>query len=269
MRSQTVRSQTGSPRNFDPTVWWSNAVAVEFDEQEHARLLQQYSEIATLAGGLAHEIRNPLSTMRLNLQLLSEELEHGESARDRRMLNKLVTLQRECRHLEGILDAFLQFARVGELRLEPTDLNSVVQQFATFVQAEVAEQGIELSPHLAPDLPAVALDESLMRQVLMNLVRNAQQAMPEGGLLELQTYERDGRVCLDIIDNGLGMDERTRNRMFKAFFSTRTSGSGLGLPTVRKIVEAHDGTIQCESEPGQGTRFSLSLPPVAEGHSNP
>ena len=242
-------------------------MASEFDEQERARLLKQYSEIATLAGGLAHEIRNPLSTIRLNLNLLSEELESGETARDRRMLNKLVTLQRECQHLEGILDAFLQFARVGELRLHPSDLNSVVKEFATFIQAEVAEHGIELSPHLAPDLPPVALDESLMRQVLMNLVRNAQQAMPDGGLLELQTYERDGRVCLDIIDNGLGMDERTRSRMFKAFFSTKTGGSGLGLPTVRKIVEAHQGTIQCDSEPGQGTRFGLSFPPFSEATS--
>ncbi len=243
-------------------------MAAEFDERERARLLKQYAEIATLAGGLAHEIRNPLSTIRLNLNLLSEELEHGESARDRRMLNKLVSVQRECRHLEDILDAFLQFARVGELRLHPTDLNSVVKQFAMFVQAEVAEHGIEMSPHLAPDLPLVGLDESLMRQVLMNLVRNAQQAMPDGGLLELQTYEREGRIYLDIIDNGLGMDERTRSRMFQAFFSTRSGGSGLGLPTVRKIVEAHDGTIDCDSEPGQGTRFSISLRPYLPPEDN-
>lgn len=235
-------------------------MTAEFDEQERARLLKQYSEIATLAGGLAHEIRNPLSTIRLNLNLLSEEVEQGESARDRRMLNKLLTLQRECKHLEDILDAFLQFARVGELRLHPADLNTVVKQFVSFAQAELSEHGIELSPHLDPDLPMVELDETLMHQVLMNLVRNARQAMPDGGLLEIQTYERDGRVCLDIIDNGIGMDERTRSRMFKAFFSTRSGGSGLGLPTVRKIIEAHHGTIECESEPGQGTRFSISLP---------
>ena len=235
-------------------------MTAEFDEQERARLLKQYSEIATLAGGLAHEIRNPLSTIRLNLNLLSEEVEQGESARDRRMLNKLLTLQRECKHLEDILDAFLQFARVGELRLHPADLNTVVKQFVSFAQAELSEHGIELSPHLDPDLPMVQLDETLMHQVLMNLVRNARQAMPDGGLLEIQTYERDGRVCLDIIDNGIGMDERTRSRMFKAFFSTRSGGSGLGLPTVRKIIEAHHGTIECESEPGQGTRFSISLP---------
>lgn len=235
-------------------------MASEFDEQERTRLRQQYSEIAMLAGGLAHEIRNPLSTILLNLNLLSEELEHGESARDRRMLNKLVTIQRECRQLEGILDAFLQFARVGELRLKPADLNELVKEFISFVRAEVVEHGVELSPHLDPDLPPVLLDESLFRQVLMNLVRNSQQSMPNGGLIELQTSHSCERVTLSIIDNGVGMDERTRSRMFQAFFSTRAGGSGLGLPTVRKIVEAHGGMIDCDSEPGLGTRFNLTLP---------
>ncbi len=243
-------------------------MASEFNEQERERLQKQYSEIATLAGGLAHEIRNPLSTIRLNLNLLSEELEHGESARDRRMLNKLVSIQRECRRLESILDAFLQFARVGELRLTPADLNEIVQDFAAFIRPEAEEHGVELSPHLDPDLPPVCLDESLFRQVLMNLVRNAQQSMPDGGLLELQTSRAGENVCLAIIDNGVGMDERTRNRMFQAFFSTRSAGSGLGLPTVRKIVEAHGGVIDCESEPGRGTRFSILLPIAGQAASD-
>jgi len=242
-------------------------LASEFDEQERERLRQQYSEIASLAGGLAHEIRNPLSTIRLNLNLLSEELEHGDSPRDRRMLNKLVTIQRECRQLEVILDAFLLFARVGQLRLEPADLNEIVKDFVSFVRPETAEHGIELSPHLDPDLPPVDLDESLFRQVLMNLVKNAQQSMPDGGLIELQTSRAGGNVILAIIDNGVGMDERTRNRMFQAFFSTRSSGSGLGLPTVRKIVEAHGGTIDCDSEPGRGTRFNICLPVAREDAS--
>lgn len=238
-------------------------MAAEFDEQDRERLRKQYSEIATLAGGLAHEIRNPLSTIRLNLNLLSEELEHGDSPRDRRMLNKLVTIQRECRRLESILDDFLQFARVGELRLVLADLNHLVEDFIAFVRPEVEQQGIELSPHLDPNIPLVRLDESLIRQVLVNLVRNAQQAMPDGGMIELQTSCNGPEVCLAIIDNGIGMDERTRCRMFHAFFSTRPGGSGLGLPTVRKIVEAHRGRIECESEPGRGTRFSIHLP-VAE-----
>jgi two-component system, NtrC family, sensor histidine kinase HydH len=233
--------------------------ADSFDD-ERQQLLAQFREIASLAGGLAHEIRNPLSTISLNLDLLAEELKQAESPRDRRMLNKILTVQAECRQLRSILDAFLQFARVGELRLQTGDLNDLVREFVNFYQPDAAEHGVEISPHLDPDLPQIPLDEQLMRQVLMNLARNAQQAMPDGGLLELQTYRNGEAVCLEVIDNGRGMDERTRNRMFQAFFSTRAAGSGLGLPTVKKIVEAHGGTIVCDSEPGQGTRFHIRLP---------
>ena len=104
------------------------------------------------------------------------------------------------------------------------------------------------------------IDPALFRQVLMNLALNVVQAMPDGGLIELQTSHRDGTVYLDIIDNGKGIDEKVKSRMFDAFFSTKAGGSGLGLPTVKKIVDAHHGTIECDSEPGRGTRFTISFP---------
>jgi len=236
------------------------------DGRERQRLLAQYAEIATLAGGLAHEIKNPLSTIGMNLELMAEDLDPDHSPRDRRLERQIGTVQRECRHLEDILNAFLEFARVGEVAAEPTDLNELVRDFIEFYQPQAAEHRVEISPHLTTNLPLVRIDRSLMRQVLMNLVLNAQQAMPEGGLLELQTYSRNDRVFLDLIDNGTGMQERIRLKMFQTFFSTRPSGSGLGLPTVRKIVEAHRGTIACDSEPGRGTRFTISLP-IAEDAS--
>ncbi len=234
--------------------------------EERERLKAQTAEIAALAGGLAHEIKNPLSTISLNLELLAEELDDAPemSQRDRRFLQKINTLQRECRNLNQILEAFLQFARLGELKCQPRDLNALVREFIAFYQPQAEDHGIEISPHLAADLPLVDVDESLIRQVLLNLALNAQQAMPEGGLLELQTYQGPGGVSLELIDNGLGMEERTRSRMFQAFFSTRTNGSGLGLPTVKKIVEAHHGQITCDSEPGRGTRFVISLPVARE-----
>ena len=231
---------------------------------ERDQLRAQYAEIATLAGGLAHEIRNPLSTIGLNLDLLSEELGECESPRDRRILNKLNVVKRQCQQLNQILDDFLQFARVGKINLRSVDINKTVQEFIDFYSSQAAEQGIDISPHLAANLPAVRLDIDLWRQVLMNLSRNAQQAMPSGGVLELQTFERDGKVVLEIIDNGKGMSQETQARMFEAFYSTKRDGSGLGLPTVRKIVEAHGGTIACESELGRGTRFIITLPAIPE-----
>lgn len=236
------------------------AVESYLEDQERQRLQSQYAEIATLAGGLAHEIKNPLSTILMNLELLGEDLEQLDAPESRRMLTKLHTVQRECGRLEDVLDAFLQFARVGELELVRADLNQLVSEFIEFYQPKAKERGIDISPHLANDLPPVAIDHALMRQVLMNLALNAEQAMPEGGLLELQTRAADGQVLLELIDSGNGMDERTMSKIFQTFFSTTKGGSGLGLPTVRKIVEAHHGTISCQSEPGQGTRFAITLP---------
>lgn len=233
---------------------------VVLDPEERQRLQARYAEIATLAGGLAHEIKNPLSTISMNLELLVEDLANSEAQRDRRMLKKIQTVQRECRHLEDILNEFLKFARVSQLELSDADLNEVVQEFIEFYRPLAEEHRIEISPHLGGDLPPVRLDRALFRQVLMNLALNAQQAMPHGGQLELQTYVRDDAVHLDLIDTGIGMDPKTAARMFNVFFSTKPGGSGLGLPTVKKIVEAHGGRIAADSEPGRGTRFTISLP---------
>ena len=139
-------------------------------------------------------------------------------------------------------------------------LNEAVREYLDFLKPVAAEQNVEVRSHLDASLPEIPLDASLFRQVLSNLGRNALQAMPEGGTLECITTERDGGVVLEVIDTGNGMDDATRERMFQAFFSTRSEGSGLGLPTVRRIIESHDGTITCDSEPGQGTRFTIWLP---------
>lgn len=238
------------------------AVETLLSADERQRLVAQFAEIAALAGGLAHEIKNPLSTISLNLDLLAEDVASGESPRDRRMLKKILAVQQECRRLEAILDDFLKFARVGELDVSEGDLNQVVRDFLEFYQPELAQNGVEVSPHLAPDLPAVRLDRDLFRQVLLNLVLNAQQAMPRGGIIEVQTRYRNRRIELDIIDNGCGMDEQTRSRIFDVFFSTKPAGSGLGLATVKRIVEAHGGRVTVDSAPARGTRFTVSLPPA-------
>jgi two-component system, NtrC family, sensor histidine kinase HydH len=230
------------------------------DERE--RLVAQFAEIAALAGGLAHEIKNPLSTISLNLELLIEEVSEGDSPRDRRMLKKLLSLQQECRRMGGILEDFLRFTRAGQPELVPCDLNLVVKDFLEFYQPEASANGIEISPHLGADLPEVWLDSGLFRQVLLNLALNAQQAMPRGGLVEIQTHVRDGRVELEMIDNGCGMDEKTLSKIFEVFWSTKAAGNGLGLATVKRIVEAHGGRVLVDSAPSRGTKFTISLAPA-------
>ena len=230
------------------------------EQQERKRLQAENTELATLAGGLAHEIRNPLSTIGMNLELLAEELENDESQRARRMIRRIANLQGECRNLEEILNAFLQFARAGELHLSDGSLNTIVSDYVDFLEPQANSMEVELRPHLDSDLPVVMLDKSLMRQALVNLCRNAIEAMPDGGSIDLLTRTRGDDVVMEIIDTGKGMDDKTRSQMFQAFFSTRSGGSGLGLPTVRRIVEAHHGRISCESEVGKGTRFTITLP---------
>ena len=163
----------------------------------------------------------------------------------------------------AVLEDFVKFARAGQPELVPSDINQVVREFLDFYQTEAHANGVEISPHLAADLPEVRIDGGLFRQVLLNLALNAQQAMPRGGIVEVQTRLRDGRVELEMIDNGSGMDAKTLSRIFEVFWSTKPTGSGLGLPTVKRIVEAHGGKIMVDSAPGRGTQFTISLPSAA------
>jgi signal transduction histidine kinase len=232
------------------------------------KLVDQYTEIARLAGGLAHEIKNPLSTIRLNMELLAEDFGDSENPRDRRALAKVKVVERECQRLQELLDNFLDFAKVRRLKLEPSNLNQQVKRVLDFFKPKAKEAGIEVIDYLTSDLPTVLLDREAFHGALLNLVLNAEQAMPDGGQLVVRTSATGDGVALDLIDTGCGMDENTRRQIFDAFFSTKRGGSGLGLPTARKIIEAHGGQIRVQSETGRGTQFTIKLAVPARLASN-
>ena len=271
----TIKATRSSAIGRPPVCWLIPAGANPFPlitgmttmtcSDEIERLQRQLIEMTELAGGLAHEIRNPLSTISLNLGVLREELADGETPRDRRMKQRLQAMETECRRLEGFLNGFLRFVRDGEVDLRPTFLNDFLQEFIAFVRPDCQEMAIEISPHIAGDLPQVALDPEAFRRALLNLTRNAQQAMPQGGVLEIQAFRRGEHVVVEMIDTGCGMSEATQQRIFETFYSGRKDGSGLGLPTVRRIVTAHGGEVSCASELGKGTRFAITLPSLASG----
>lgn len=224
------------------------------------RLMGQYTEIARLAGALAHEIKNPLSTIRLNLQLLAEDLDAEASPAQRRALRRAQTIEQECKRLEGLLDSFLSFAKVRQLELQPTDLNGEIKELLDFFGPEAREAGVEVVEYLDPDVPMLLVDRQAFRGALLNLLLNAKQAMPHGGQLTVATAAEGERAVIHLIDTGVGMDEGTAARMFEAFYSTKPGGSGLGLPTTAKIIDAHKGTIAVETEIDRGTHFTITLP---------
>jgi two-component system sensor histidine kinase HydH len=234
--------------------------AAEEEPEITRRLRAQYAEVSQLAGGLAHEIRNPLSTVSLNLDLLAEDFQKPETPRDRRVLQRVQRLQHEVNRLSDILENFLRFARVQDLGFESADLNAIVDELRDFYEPTAATKGIVIRTYLAADLPSTRIDADLFKQALLNLVLNAEHAMPSGGELILTTRNDGPWIVLDVIDTGVGMADEVRARIFDAFFSTRPAGSGLGLPTARKIIEAHGGSIQVQSEPGKGSQFTIRLP---------
>lgn len=229
---------------------------------ESSRAADLYAEIAQLAGGLAHEIRNPLSTMRLNLDLLAEDFRAVETDRERRALLKIERVQRESHRLEGMLDDFLRYVRAGRAasELTPGDLNGTVEDIRDFCEPQSLQQGIVTRIQLDPAIPRIPLHVDSLKQALLNLIRNAQQAMDDGGELMLRTRRDGDSAVLDVIDTGAGMAPEVRARIFEPYYSTRPRGTGFGLPTTRRIIEAHGGTIDVQSTPGKGSQFTIRLP---------
>jgi signal transduction histidine kinase len=225
----------------------------------HEHLVSHYNELAELAGSLAHEIKNPLSVIRMNMDLLAEDLAEAETPRERRARAKIDVVHDQCTRLENLLNDFLKFARVRTLDLLPGNLNEQILSVLRLFEVQARDWRIRVLPHLDNELPSVLLDQETIRAALLNLVKNALEAMPSGGSLTVITRITRNGVALDLIDTGVGMDEQTALHMFDAFYSTKSGGSGLGLPTARKIIEAHGGRISVQSDVGRGTKFTLEF----------
>jgi two-component system, NtrC family, sensor histidine kinase HydH len=223
----------------------------------------QYAELAELAGGFIHEIKNHISTLSLNLQLLAEDFQSPQNHHERRALERVTRLQHECQRLVDISNDFLRFARFQELHREPTRLCDLVEEMIDFFAPTAKQAGIQIHWYPAPDLPTVNLDRELFKQALLNLMINAEQAMVEGGELILQARRDGSDVLLEVIDTGRGIPAEELPKIFKPFHTTKPGGTGLGLATTRKIVLAHGGTVEVQSAVGRGTKFTIRLPATA------
>jgi len=218
------------------------------------------TELAELAGGFIHELKNHLGTLGLNLQLLAEDLQSPTSPRERRILDRVVRLEQESKRLSDMANDFLRFARLGELNRQPVRLGELIDEMVDFFGPQARTANIEIKTFVPTDLPLVALDSQLFKQALLNLMLNAEQAMANGGQLTFQAQKEADQIRLNVIDTGSGMNPEDLQKVFKPFYTTRPGGTGLGLPTARRIIERHGGRIEAQSEPGRGTQFTIWLP---------
>ncbi|MGD2109680.1 MAG: ATP-binding protein [Phycisphaerae bacterium] len=233
------------------------------ETQSNAEPHDLVAEMAELAGGLAHELRNPLSTMMIQLRLLAEDLEdletHPLDARRRASL-KVEVLKREAQRLQNLFDEFLSLAGPCRLGLVDVDVNKIVARLATFIEPEAKSRGIEVKLSLADQPLVCPVDDNLLRQALLNIIINAREAMPRGGVLRLATGTRGDQAIVAISDTGVGIAPDDHDRILRPFFSTKVRGSGLGLSVTQRIIHEHRGSLSFQSNPGQGTTFTIVLP---------
>jgi signal transduction histidine kinase len=242
-------------------------------EERRARIrTERLAQLGALLAGFAHEVRNPLSTIGLNLQLVLEEFEGADTPRDKRLGKRLSTVQAEVQRLRKILDEFLSFARAPEPKPRPEDLNERLQALVEFSAPELRERGIALKFYPSPEVGMVALDWDHLQAALVNLLRNAGDAIEGKGEVWVATSKEGDEVLIRVTDTGRGIAKEHQGRVFEPYFSTKSTGTGLGLPTTRRIVEEHGGQLTFSSEPGKGTQFTIRLPahgnrrrPAAEG----
>jgi signal transduction histidine kinase len=251
-------------------------------ETERVERLKHLAEMGNLAAGLAHELKNPLSTLKLNLQLLEEDLAAIPGGPGERSLTRLATLRKEADRLRQTLDDFLRYAGRIELRPEAVSLNSLVEELIDFLLPQAQAARVRVHTSLAREDPRCRLDVNLFKQALLNLLLNAIQAMspetakasaaeagaavpPAGGELLIQTVQGKTSAILYVSDTGVGILPENLPRVFEAYYTTKKGGTGLGLPTTRRIIEEHGGHITVQSERGKGTSFRVELPLVPAG----
>jgi PAS domain S-box-containing protein len=220
---------------------------------------ERLATIGQLSTQIAHEIMNPLSSIKMNIRILSKR--EGLSSNDRR---RLEIANFEIDHLEKILQDIFDYSKVFQLSLSKEDVNEVLEKSLLMVQDRLEERKIVLSKHYHPRLPRITLDLVRMMQVFTNLLLNAIQAMDTGGKLKLSTrVERkpEGKFLkISFVDDGVGMSAAQRSSIFDPFYTTKSDGTGLGLTIVKKVVEQHGGKIEVESKAGQYTCFAVALP---------
>ncbi|MCD6506689.1 hypothetical protein J7M22_08700 [Candidatus Poribacteria bacterium] len=228
--------------------------------KEEAKL-DRLTLIGKMAAKVAHEIRNPISSINLNLELLEDELEGFKGRVQTEEAEELVRSIREV--LDGLsrfVQDYLQFARLPSMEFKPHDINFILENLLSFLSTEIRDRRVELITDFDEDIPPMMLDEDQLNRALMNVLKNSIEAMPDGGRLIVSTKLKGDMAVINISDSGAGIDRSEWDKIFLPFYSTKKNGTGLGLPLADQIIREHGGSISLTSAPGKGTTFTISLP---------
>jgi signal transduction histidine kinase len=221
---------------------------------------ERLAYLGSLASGLAHTIKTPLSTLQINLQLLEEDVQKPGGGNPQRYSGRIAVLRREVRRLEEVLEDFFRYARKHRLEVKLQSVNDVLEETVDFVTPEATRGGIRMTQGLAPDLAPSRVDAGRLKQAFLNILINARQATSEGGEIIVRTRNVPGGIEIDFIDTGTGISDKDLPHIWDVYYSTKPTGTGLGLPTARKIVEEHGGSIRMDTQVGKGTCFTVFLP---------
>ena len=235
-------------------------------EQEMLRA-NQMAIVGQMAAGLAHEIKNPLAGIKVSMEVLADELELQPEDQD--LFARIIN---EINRMERLLKNLLNFARPPQPQFDLVDLNLLLDYTLRNLEVTAARsenRQVEFQRNLAPELQLVEADSSQLQQVFLNIFLNAIEALPNAGKIAIATsMDEDGKVRIEITDNGQGMSEATVEKIFTPFFTTKSKGTGLGLAICKRLIEQHQGTIDATSQPDIGTKFTIILPPTQKNQES-
>jgi signal transduction histidine kinase len=247
----------------------SRTAALRAEMEERKRLEQanlqaeRLAIIGSMAAQVAHEIRNPLGSISLNLDLIGSELEAIANSNGR-SVGECQVLLREMRsqvlRIRQVLEEYLRFARMPKSKRAVVSLKGFLEEKLNFVQPLLDQKHVDLRRTLDPDLPPVRVDAEQLWEALLNLIRNAVDAMPDGGKLIVSTQRNGAEALVSISDSGRGMSEEEARNLFVPFFTTKNDGTGLGLAYVQRVINEHGGKIDCATARGHGSSFNIQLP---------
>ncbi|MGO8927447.1 MAG: two-component system sensor histidine kinase NtrB [Limisphaerales bacterium] len=246
----------------------SQALKAEILKRERLEAANLHAErlamVGTMAALVAHEVRNPLGSITLNLDLLAKQMEKAAGATRQPAEEALVLvneIRAEVSRIRNVIEDYLRFARLRKPQRKPLSLNQFLEQNLALMGAAFENCGVRLQTNLDPGAGTIHADADQLWQALVNLVRNSLEAMPGGGVLTVSTHRHNQEALVSLADTGKGMKEEHLKQVFTPFFTTKPQGTGLGLPLTEQILSEHGARIECASTLGNGTTFTIHFPP--------